>query len=119
MQGLRQHLPHCHARIQGAVRILKNNLQGTAPRAQRPGAERREVLALEPDLARRGLDEAQREAPRGGFAAAGFAHQRQRLARSNFEADSVHRPHGAEMLDQVLGPQQAHSGALQQAAWLF
>ena len=95
-----------------------------------------QVAALELDRARGRLDQAQYQAGGGGLAAAGFADQRQRLARADIEIDAVDRAHSAvgateerradrEMLDQPSDAQQrfhagtrtaASSGARQHAA---
>ena len=49
----------CHARVERGVGILKDDLHIAAERAQFAAGQRRRVLALEPDLARGRLDEAQ------------------------------------------------------------
>src|SRR6185503_13099922 len=52
-------------------------------------AHARHILALEPDLARTGFDQAQDAAAGRRLAAARFAHQAQRLALADLEADAV------------------------------
>ena len=55
------------------------------------GVQRQEIAALEADAARIRLDQPQHQPADGGFAAAGFADQRQRLAGIDAEADAVDR----------------------------
>src|SRR6185295_4996668 len=56
---------------------------------QRAAVERGDVLALEPDLARRRLDQPQDAAPGGGLAAARFADEAERLAGGDVEAHVI------------------------------
>ena len=55
------------------------------------GVQCAQIAALEADTAGIGLDQAQHQPAHGGFAAAGFADQRQRLAGLDGEADAVDR----------------------------
>ena len=134
-QRLAQDLADRHARIERGVGVLEDDLRLPAERAQLVGVEREQVAALETDAAGIRLDQAQHQPADGGFAAAGFADQRQRLAGIDMEADAVDRPderrrpaeqiaRGREMLDQVFGfEQRGHdtslsSGArMQREAW--
>ena len=51
-------------------------------------------LSVKEDLAARGLVQVQQGAADGGFAAAGFAHEAQRLTPADIEGDIVHRLEG-------------------------
>ena len=83
-----------HARIERGVGVLEDDLHVAR---QRPQLGRRlsasDVAALEPDLARSRLDQAQDAAAGRRLAAARLADQAQRLAGSNLEADPVDRMH--------------------------
>ena len=118
VQRFREHVADCHARIERAVRVLEDDLHLAAQRAHLALFQCAQLAAVEPYLARRGLEEPQQQPPGGRFAAARLAHQRQRLAGMELEADAVHRlDAAAEVLDQPLRAQQRrHSGARQQAA---
>src|SRR5581483_3365032 len=56
-------------------------------------AEMADVLALEPDRAARGLEQASDEAGGGALPAAGLPHDPERLAAHHVERDAVHRVH--------------------------
>jgi len=60
-----------------------------------------DVLALEKDLAGRGLDQLDDEPAGRGLAAAGLAHEPQNLAFSDREADAVNRLHLAGDADKM------------------
>ena len=66
--------------------------------------ERRDVLALEPDLARGRLDQAQDAAAGRRLAAARFADQAQRLARGEVEAHAVDRVHALDLAREACRP---------------
>src|SRR5206468_8516890 len=64
------------ARIQRAIRILKNHLQLAPPRAQLRAFEFRELFALKQNAAGSRLDETHNRAAQRCLAAAALAHQR-------------------------------------------
>jgi len=85
--------------------------------AQRILVHGRDVPAFEPDVSRARFDQPQHAAPGGGFSAPGLAHQAERLAGIDMEADTVDRSHVVdlarkeaslhrEVLDQVFHAQQ-------------
>src|SRR5262249_10163565 len=92
---LREHLPDGHARIERAVRVLENDLQGAALRAQRLVIEREQVVAVEADASCGGLDQPQHEAAGRRLAATRFSDQREGLAGGEVEVDAVDRAHRA------------------------
>ena len=69
-----------HARIERGERILEDDLHLAPHGAQIVAAEAQHVLPVERRSRRRGLDQAQHAAARGGLAAAGLADQSERLA---------------------------------------
>ena len=80
-------------RVQGCIRVLEDDLH-LAPDALQPGSlEVRDVLVLEPDRARRRLDQAEQEPAHGRLPAAGFADEPERLAAADLEVDPVHGLH--------------------------
>src|SRR6185295_18904721 len=111
-----QHGAHGHARIERAVRILEDHLHFPPQRTQLALAELRELAAVEPDLARGRLEQAQHQPAGGRLAATRLADQREGLPRMHLEAHAVDRlDAAAKVLHQALGAKQRlHSGALQQ-----
>ena len=91
---LDQRLADPPARIERGVGILEDDLQLAAQHPQTRLARRDHVLALEDDLTRVGLDQAQRGAPGRRLAAAGFADQAEGLAVAHAERDAVERADG-------------------------
>jgi hypothetical protein len=81
VQGERfgEQLLHGHARIERGVRVLKDDLHLAPERSQLLLIEGENIATVEAQLARGRLDQPQNEASDGGFAAAGFADQRQGL----------------------------------------
>ena len=79
-----------HARIQRAIRILKNHLQLAPPRAQLRAFEFRELFALKENAAGSRLDETHNRAAQRCLAAAALAHQPQGFARLHRETHVVH-----------------------------
>ena len=73
------------------VRVLENDLHVPAQLAHRGAAQAEQVRPVERNVARGWLGQAQQHASGGRFAAARFAHQRQRLARRHVERHAVHR----------------------------
>ena len=83
-----------HARVERGVGVLEDDLHVAArARAARRLPSARDVLALEPDLARGRLDQAQDAAPGRRLAAARLADEAERLAGCDLEADAVDRVH--------------------------
>ncbi len=92
-QRLRQDVEHAHAWIERGIGILEDDLH-LPPLAPEIGSgERQDALARQPHVARRRLDQAQREAAERGLAAARFADKCQRLAPRQREGDLLHRLH--------------------------
>ena len=121
-QGLGQDLAHGHARIERGIGILKDDLRVAAEGAQLVRVQGQEIAALEANVAGIRLDQPQHQPAHGGFAAAGLADQRQRLAGIDAEADAVdrpdergrppeHRPAGDEMFHQTLDLEQGGHAA--------
>ena len=112
-----------HHRIERGHRLLKDHRDGVAANAPQLGfRERRQIAALEPDLARLALrrrrgQKAQDRQRRDGLAAARFADHGQRLAAIHLERDAVDRvddPFGGVKADaQVVDPE--HDVALRAA----
>ena len=76
-------------RVQRGVGVLEDDLHVAAQRTQVVAVHAPDVGALEPDLARAGLDQPQDAAAGRRLAAARFAHQAQGLALADVEADAV------------------------------
>ena len=111
---LRHLVDQLHLRVERGERVLKDHLH-LAPRpAQRARRHRDHVLAVEADLARQRLDQAQDRAAAGRLAAARFADERERLALADVERhvlDRVHprhRPAEEPSLDRKARGQVAH-----------
>ncbi len=82
-----------HARIQGAIGVLEDELHLLACLRERLSLERREILAVEDDLARRGLREAQDALAGRRLATAGLADDSKRLAAVQLERDILEGMH--------------------------
>ncbi len=99
--------PDRHARVQRRVRVLEDDLRLAPERQQRAGRQRGDVLAVEDDASAGRLDGAQHEAAGRRLAAPALAHQPERLARLDREADAVDRAHergvGANAGEQPCG----------------
>src|SRR5260370_34704020 len=93
IKGLPDALSDCHTRVKGAVRILEYHLKISPPSAQLPAIQSRDVFAIEHYLAGSRFDEPGDGTPQSRLAAAAFADQPDSLARSNVEADAIHRTH--------------------------
>src|SRR5688572_15117185 len=114
-QGLADDLLHGHPRIERAVRILEHRLDSPAECERPSRVEARDVLAVEADLAGRRLVELQQQTADGGFSAAGFPDQPERLAAADCEADAVdcldladHAVEHQATLDREVLPEVAH-----------
>ncbi len=94
-----ERLPHDRADgapgIERGVRILEDNLGAAAQRPELRLREARDVLAAEPDLSRRGLDEAKHGAAERGLPGPRLPHQAERFLLPEREAHAVHRPEQA------------------------
>ena len=120
-QRLLDHPLHGQARVERSERVLEDDLH-VAPQVAHPlRREGQDVLALEPDLARGGFDEAQDAEPGGGLAAARLAHEPQGFVFPEAEGDVVHGVHHGrapaqespphrKVLDQVSHREQLRSG---------
>ena len=89
-----------HPRIQRRVRILEDDLEVPARAAQFAGRELPDVQLLEPDLARRRLDQPQHAPPGRRLAAPGLADEAERLAGRDGEAHVVDGPHRRRLAEQ-------------------
>jgi hypothetical protein len=85
VQRLGDDLPCPAPWVQGGVRILEDQLEPGAYRAQPPGAECRDVLPVELDPAAGHIGEPDQAAPQGGLAAAGLADDAQGFPRAYFQ----------------------------------
>ena len=101
--------------------VLEHHLDLAAKGLERALGKRSEIGALEKDFSRGGLVEADDGFAKGGFAAAGFADQSERLAGAQSERHAVHRaapgagaqPHAAahgEVHAQVLDVEERRGG---------
>jgi hypothetical protein len=84
------------ARVQGGVGILEHHLQPAAIGADRQPAvlvAAAHRLAVEHQLPRIGVEQAHQQPRGGGFPAAGFPHDAERLALADRQVHPVHRPH--------------------------
>ncbi|MNX03064.1 hypothetical protein D3C86_326320 [compost metagenome] len=80
-----------HARIQRRERILEHELDVAAQGLKLVVLQAHDVASAELDLAALAVHQAQERAAGGGLAATRFAHQRQRFAGKQIEADLFHR----------------------------
>ena len=92
-QWLGDNPAHGHPRVQGGIRVLEDHLHPPAigqllgPRAHAKG------LAVDPDFACRGLDQADQHAAERGLAATALGDQAQGLAMGELERHAVYRDH--------------------------
>jgi hypothetical protein len=118
--GLGQDVAHAHARIEARVGILEHHLHLAAEWPQCAGRKIVDALAIDDDLPARDVEQAQDRAPDSGFAAAGFADQRERLAAldlKRYAIDRIDEAAGASeqsalqrvMLLEVVDFQEAHA----------
>ena len=92
-QRLADDRAHRHARVQRCVRVLEDDLHVARQRTQLVLAQRRDILALEPDLARSRLDQTQDATPGRALAAARFADHAERFTGVDVETHAVDRVH--------------------------
>ncbi|MCY1502285.1 hypothetical protein D9M68_363810 [compost metagenome] len=95
--------PHRHARIEAREGILEDHLHGAAHVAQAPAVHRQHVLSVKHHRAAFRLDQPHNGTAGRRLAAAGFADERQRLARLQAEGDVFDRVHAALELAQQTG----------------
>ncbi len=86
---LGEDVAHPHARIEARERVLEHDLHAAAQRPKGAGGEIVDAASVEHDLSRGDLEQPQHRAADGGFAASGFADQRQRLALVDMERHAV------------------------------
>ena len=80
-----------HARIEGRVRVLEDDLHRSPEWAHVPRTEVRDVVSVHPHPAFGGLDELDDRLADGRLSAAGLADEPQGLALANRERDAVDR----------------------------
>jgi hypothetical protein len=95
-QPFADEVAHLHPRVERADRVLEDDLHVPAHRLQVGAAEAQHVDAVELDLARGRLEQAQHRAAQGGLAAAGLADEADGLTAEDVEVDAVH---GLELAD--------------------
>jgi hypothetical protein len=96
-ERLAHDLAYGHPRVQRAVGVLEDDLDAPAHRPERRRRERGELLPLEAHRPAGRPLELENAAPCRGFAAAGLAHEPERLAAPDREADAVDRPHQSDL----------------------
>src|SRR5436190_12706823 len=82
-----------HARIERAIRVLKDHLEFATPLAEFIAAHFRDVFTFQKNLSRRGVNQTKDGAPQRRFAAATFSDQPKSLAGGDREThiiDSLH-----------------------------
>src|SRR5262249_54090614 len=89
-QGFGNDLPHRHARIERAVRVLEDDLHLAADRPQIVVAQLREIAPLEDHFAARRALELENAAAGRRLAAARLAHEPEGLAALEREAHAAH-----------------------------
>jgi hypothetical protein len=95
-------LAHRHARVQGRVRVLEDDLHAPAQRSERALGQPRDLLAVEEDASERRLDEPEHRASQRALAAPGFADEPQRLAGPDVKADARDRMHELRRAQKAL-----------------
>src|SRR6059036_3354593 len=88
-QRLRDRIHHGEARVERFVRILEDHLYAATEVLQRPSLQRGDVVAVEQELAFRGLFEFHEEATRGRLPAARLSDDPEDLAPLDREVDPV------------------------------
>ena len=106
-EGLGDDVPHRHAGVEGGVGVLEDHLHLAANGLQLTGGQLGDVLAVQNDLARGGVIDADNGAGAAALAAAGLPHQAEGPALAQGEAHIVHRVDDAalacrKMFGQVL-----------------
>jgi hypothetical protein len=88
-EALGDQVADLHAWVEGADGVLKDDLHVTAHLLEALRAQADDVDAVEGDLARRRLEQPQQRAAERRLAAAGLAHEAERLAAPHVEIDAV------------------------------
>jgi hypothetical protein len=88
-ERLADDVPHRHPRVQRGVRVLEDDLDVPPHRAHLSALERRDVLAVEDDTARRRLDELDDRATKRRLTAAGLPDDSECLALTYGEIDTI------------------------------
>lgn len=92
-EGLADDRVDLHPGVQGALRILKDDLHFSAELSHHVAGQCQDILSFEADLALGGLDESQYASAGGGLARAGLSDESQGFPRADAEANAVNRPH--------------------------
>ncbi len=99
VEALADDLADAHARVEAGVRVLEDDLDVAPGRLQLARVEVEERLALEADLAVGRRDQPQDDLAERRLAAAGLAHEAERLTFGDVEADPVDGANRAELAD--------------------
>ena len=108
VDGLGNDVGHSHARVEGAVRVLEDELHLLAGAREVLALELGEVFAVEDDLAGGGLGQAQDALAGGGLSAAGLAHDGEGLSAVDLKGGVLQRVHAGvglaedALLDRVV-----------------
>jgi hypothetical protein len=78
-----------HPRVEGAIGVLKDDLEVLSPLTQLGGWERRQILALEAHNTRGRLFESKHTPSKRSLAATRLPHQGKTLPLGDIEADAV------------------------------
>ena len=92
--GLQQAVPDTHGRVQGRLRVLKDDLHPPVVGFALPAVKAGDILAFKPDRPAGGPEDPGDHAGQGGLAAAAVAHQAKGPAPLQGKADAIHRPGG-------------------------
>jgi hypothetical protein len=101
-EGFGEDLADAHARVEGGVGVLEDDLHAAAKVTELAGAGGAEVLPGEADIAGCGFDQAEQHAGDGALAGAGFADQAKGLAATDGEGDAVDDAAGGGSVDVLL-----------------
>ena len=89
--------PYPLARVEARERVLEDHLHLPPQRAELTLAKPGDRTALEDDVAAGGLEQADDAAPESRLAAAGLAHEPERLALVDGQRDAVDRVHASRL----------------------
>ena len=114
-EGFGEDLADGHARVEGGIRILKDDGEMAAEAAEIAGWEFEEVDGLVrggvvEDFAGGGFEETQKNAREGGFAGAGFADEAEGFAAMQGDGDIGEDAVGADVFGEVVGGKK-HKGS--------
>ena len=93
IQGLADDVSHFEPGIERTVGVLENHLELAARRPESATVQLSNILVLENDAPRGRLEEPDHGPAQGGFTATAFAHQPNRFAWSDREANPIDRAH--------------------------